>query len=137
MGEWTGEHPRVALIGSHARNAAGQDSDIDLLLLCAEPDRFRDQAWVAGINWSPAGLHLTRWCDEEYGAVWSRRVWFDFQCEIEFAFASLAWADTSPVDRGTTRVVAGGCRILYDPDDLVNRLKLALRCAQPPAETSP
>lgn len=68
--------------------------------------------------------------DEEYGAVWCRRAWFKPQYEVEFAFASLSWADVSPVDQGTERVVSDGCRILYDPDELLKRLAVAVPCSK-------
>jgi hypothetical protein len=112
----------VALVGSHARNQARRDSDIDLVLLADNPDRFRDVAWVTDIAWPRTGVHPTRWADEEYGAVWSRRIWFDPDCEIELIFAPVRWADVSPVDDGTRRVISGGCRVLYDPDLLLTRL---------------
>jgi len=116
----------IALVGSHARGAARPDSDIDLVLLSKDPNRFRDAAWLRNVGPSRPDIHLRKWTDEEYGAVWSRRAWFKPDCEVEFAFAPLSWADVSPVDHGTARVVSDGCRILYDPDGLLKRLTLAL-----------
>jgi predicted nucleotidyltransferase len=118
----------VALVGSHARNAAGPNSDIDLVLLAENPNGFRDAAWLATIEWSRVGVRPTKWSDEEYGVLWCRRIWFEPQGEIEFAFAPLSWAALSPVDKGTRRVVADGCRILYDPDGLLKRMTLAVAC---------
>jgi uncharacterized protein len=96
----------LALVGSHARNAARPDSDADLVLLVENPNNFPDAAWLASVEWPRAGVHPTKWTDEEYGAVWCRRAWFEPECEVEFAFASLSWADVSPVDQGTDRVVS-------------------------------
>jgi uncharacterized protein len=116
----------LALVGSYARDAVRPDSDIDLLLLTENPQDFRDAAWLATIDWSRVGIRPTKWADEEYGVVWSRRIWFQPKEEIEFAFAPLSWADPSPVDKGTRRVVSDGFRVLYDPDGLLWRLTLAV-----------
>jgi predicted nucleotidyltransferase len=118
----------LALVGSHARNAVRPKSDIDLVLLAQNPGNFRDAAWLTTIEWSRAGVHSMKWSDEEYGVVWSRRVWFEPVCEVEFGFAPLSWADVSPVDKGTQRVISEGCRVLYDPDGLLNRLIMAVAC---------
>ena len=117
----------LALVGSHARNAARPDSDIDLIVLAEDPESFRDPAWLAAINWSIARVRATSWSDEEYGAVWSRRVWLDPDGELEVSFAHITWADTSSVDPGTARVVQDGCRVLYDPDGSLERLVETLR----------
>jgi predicted nucleotidyltransferase len=119
----------VALVGSHARGANRPDSDIDLVLLVDNPDRFRDRARVAEIDWSRAGVHVQKLSDEEYGAVWSRRLWLEPACELELSFAPFSWADVSPVDDGTRLVVSGSCRILYDPDGLLARLISAVNAA--------
>lgn len=110
----------AALIGSHARGQARHDSDIDLLLPAENPHRFRDPAWLAALDWQSV-----RWSDEEYGAVWSRRIWLGAGTEIEVSFAHLAWADVLPMDPGTRKVVSDGLRVLYDPDGLLQRLMLA------------
>jgi hypothetical protein len=106
----------LALVGSYARGQARERSDIDLVLLANDPDVFRqDAAWLTEIAWSRAGVHPLAHEDAQYGAVWSRHVQLDNGLEIEFSFAPLSWADTTPIDPGTRRVVMDGCRILYDP----------------------
>jgi uncharacterized protein len=109
-------------------NAARPDSDIDLVVLAQNPRSFRDVSWLTTIEWLPAGVHPVKWSHEEYGVVWSLRVWFEPECEVEFGFAPLSWADVSPVDKGTQRVIAGGCRVLYDPDGLLMRPIMAVAC---------
>jgi uncharacterized protein len=116
----------VALVGSHARNAARPDSDIDIVILSKKPDRFRDTSWLTTIEWSRLGVEVIKYSDEEYGALWSRRTWLKPDCEVEFGFTSLSWADIAPVDRGTAEIISNGCRILYDPDGLLEILTLAL-----------
>jgi predicted nucleotidyltransferase len=118
----------LALVGSHARNAARPGSDIDLVVLAQNPNSFRDPTWLTTIDWSRAGVHPIKWADEEYGVVWSRRTWLRPEGEVEFGFAPLSWADVSPVDQGTQRVVSDGCRVLYDPDGLLKRLTTTVAC---------
>jgi uncharacterized protein len=114
----------LALVGSRARGIARPDSDIDLVLLVADPETFRsDASWVGSINWSAAGVRAAQeWRDEDYGNVWSRRVWLDRGVELEISFAPLSWACIAPLDAGTRRVIADGCRILDDPDGSLDRL---------------
>jgi len=118
----------VALVGSYARETAQPDSDIDLVLLTADPGAFRkDAVWLDAINWKGIGTGQIRWEDEDYGALWSRRVWLkQGDGEIEFGFASSIWANVKAVDPGTRRVISEGCRILYDPDRILNRLCTSL-----------
>lgn len=113
----------VALVGSHARGSARADSDIDLVLLTAIPETFRaEESWVGDIDWSAEGTHPATWRDEDYGNVWSRRIWLSSGAELEISFAPLSWADINPLDAGTRRVISGGCRILHDPDRFLERL---------------
>lgn len=125
-----GDIAAIALVGSHARGAARADSDIDLMLLTAEPQRFRrDDTWMAAIAW-PDGVTVARWQDEDWGAAWSRRLWLAPAGEVECCFAAPSWAATAPVDPGTRAVVAGGFAIRHDPEGLLARLRQAL-VAQP------
>ena len=114
----------LLLVGSHARGTANSDSDIDLLFLCSNPASFRSTQWLGEINW-PRELRISRWDDEEYGSVWSRRLWLYPKGEVEFGFAALSWAETSPVDKGTAEVLRGGFQILYDPDTYLSLLAVA------------
>ena len=88
-----------------------------------DSDAFRaDATWVDQIDWQSIGTHPQTWADEDYGVAWSRRIWLD-RGEVELTFAGLSWADVNPVDAGTRQVIAGGCRILHDPDGLLARLR--------------
>ncbi|MBF6594916.1 MAG: aminoglycoside 6-adenylyltransferase [Thermaceae bacterium] len=109
----------VALVGSWAREAARPNSDMDLMLLVFEPELFeRETKWVKEISVSKP----KRWQDEDYGAASSRRVFLEDGSELEFTFSTLAWASTAPVDPGTFRVIKDGCRILYDPEGILEQL---------------
>jgi hypothetical protein len=48
---------------------------------------------------------VAAWRDVAYGAVWSRHVALSDGSEVEFSFAAPSWANTSPVDPGTRRVI--------------------------------
>lgn len=115
--QWAEEHPDIvglALVGSNARNAAGPDSDIDLSILCKDPDGL---------------LLITRWITlfgqareiylEDYGPTRSLRVFYKDGLEVEFGIADPSWVSL-PLDPGTRGVLADGARVLYDPLGLLN-----------------
>ena len=120
---WAEAEPRVraiALVGSHARGTARADSDIDLVILATDPDAFlSDTAWARRFG------HPDRMGREDWGGVISVRVFYDF-AEVEFGFARLSWAQTSPIDPGTRDVVMGGLQTLYDPDSVLGDLLTAI-----------
>jgi hypothetical protein len=128
----------LALVGSHARGAARQDSDIDLVLLVAAPETFRsDISWIEIIDWPAIGARVATWRDEDYGAVWSRRLWLDPALEVEMSFAPLTWANIAPLDPGTRRVISNGYVILYDPDEAFHRLCSAVKTAPDTTRPAP
>jgi hypothetical protein len=125
--EWAQAQPTikaVGVVGSYARGTARADSDIDLVLLTTDPEAFRaDAAWLDAIDWSDIGARPSKRQDEDYGLLWSRRVWLEQDGgEIEFGFAPLSWANVNPTDPGTWGVVIDGCRVVHDPDGLLARL---------------
>jgi hypothetical protein len=113
----------VALVGSWARGAARDDSDVDLVLLGPDPLWFRQHdQWLNEIDWHSVGSTVATWRDADYGILWSRHLQLADGTEIEFGFAPLAWASVDPIDPGTFQVVSHGCRILYDPQGLLEEL---------------
>jgi GNAT superfamily N-acetyltransferase len=97
-------------------------------MLTVNPEAFRaDGSWIEAIDWSGAGVKVTNWGDEDYGAVWSRRVWLSSGVEVEISFAPVAWASIAPLDAGTRRVISDGCRILHDPAGSLKRLYEAVQ----------
>ncbi len=110
----------VALVGSHARGQSTNDSDIDLVVVTRDVDRYlSDPSWV-----SEFGQFLD--CREEsYGKVTSLRVFYIDGPEVEFGFASIDWT-AQPIDEGTLRVLRGGIKILYDPRNLIDEMMRAI-----------
>ncbi|HEV2813878.1 MAG TPA: aminoglycoside 6-adenylyltransferase [Solirubrobacteraceae bacterium] len=121
---WAAARPDVrgvALVGSHARDEARDDSDLDLVLLCERPSELvEDDAWARELGGT---IVATR----EWGVVTERRVSLgDALPELDAGVAALSWAHTDPVDPGTARVARDGLRALHDPDERLRRLLSAL-----------
>jgi uncharacterized protein len=124
---WAKEQPTVqavAVVGSYARGTARPDSDLDVIVLTTNPQAFRaETAWLE----AAVGTPVRRWQDEDYGQLWSRRLWLEQNnAEIELGFASPAWADVNPLDPGTRAIIEDGCRILHDPIKILDRLCAAV-----------
>lgn len=107
----------LALIGSHARDAARPDSDVDLSVLCKHSDVLTDnQDWAARFG------KILKISTEQYGVTCSVRVFYDAGLEVEFGIADPSWASL-PLDSGTRRVISDGIRILYDPIGLFGKAR--------------
>jgi enterochelin esterase family protein len=116
----------IALVGSRARGTARPESDVDLVILLNDSLALADDAdWIARFG-TPG-----RVSDEDWGLVQSKRVHYADGTEVEFGFASPAWAATQPCDAGTLAVVRNGFRVVYDPRGLLRRLAIAAQ-ADPP-----
>ena len=106
----------VAVVGSHARDEARTDSDLDIILLARDPTRYlRQTSWVSTIG---DALESSL---EDWERVQSLRVRFRDAPEVEFSFAGLEWA-ALPTDSGTSRVIREGCRTLIDHDGLLGQV---------------
>jgi hypothetical protein len=69
----------IALVGSYARGAARDDSDIDLVILTDQPQKYLDEMqWVE--RFGVAERHQT----EDYGKLISLRVWYRDRYEVEY-----------------------------------------------------
>jgi predicted nucleotidyltransferase len=95
-------------VGSHARNDAAQNSDVDLVILTDAPRAFlRDRSWAETFG------RVVSQNVEDYGKLVSLRVHYEHGVEVEFGFAEPSWA-AAPLDPGTCEVVSGGIRVLFD-----------------------
>ncbi|MGC9669143.1 nucleotidyltransferase domain-containing protein [Planosporangium sp. 12N6] len=109
---WATQRPDVVgllLVGSYARGATRPDSDVDLVLLTTDTDRYADNAWTGDVGIG----ELTR--VQSWGAVTERRFVTVSGLEVEINIGSPDWACLDPVDPGTRKVVSDGARPLYDP----------------------
>jgi predicted nucleotidyltransferase len=124
LAEWARESAMlaVAVVGSYARGTARADSDVDLVLLVANPERF-----FASADWIKRFGEICSFRDEDWGRLRSRRVYYVSGLEVEFGFSDAAWAITEPVDPGTKTVVDGGLLCVYDPQSVLRLLKAAMQ----------
>jgi len=121
--EWASSYEAVialALVGSHARNEARPDSDIDFVLICRNiSNLLTELSWIEKFGQVKShGL-------ENWGIVTSIRVVYGDGQEVEFGLAPESWAGI-PIDAGTQSVVSDGMIILLDKHRLLNRLKSAV-----------
>jgi|SRR5215831_5988475 len=109
--KWASEQPDilgVALVGSHARNEAMDQSDIDLVVISVAPKNYlRRQDWARRFG------SIYRQQIEDYGELTSLRVWYSRGYEVEYGFTDEKWS-ASPVDEGTLRVISSGFQIIWE-----------------------
>jgi len=104
----------VALVGSYAREAATESSDVDLVIIAENP-----QTYLADTEWTRVfGCVITKKV-EDYGKLTSLRIWYESGLEIEYGFTTREWAKT-PLDQGTKRVIDDGMRVLFDKESLLS-----------------
>ena len=79
---WASDQPDVqgvALVGSYARGAARDESDIDLVILTDQPPKYLENIlWVE--RFGVVEKHQT----EDYGKLISLRVWYQHGIEVEY-----------------------------------------------------
>jgi len=124
---WATAHPdvlAVALVGSHARGCATPTSDVDLVVIAVDPQRFLQET-----DWTTAFGVVTRQAVEHWGVVTSLRVWYEGGPEVEFGLTGAEWV-AEPLDAGTRQVVSEGIRVLFDREGL---LASAVRRSPPEA----
>lgn len=108
---WAASQPDiqgVALVGSYARNAATESSDVDLVILARHPQQLLQNA-----GWLDLFGEVSRQQTEDYGALTSLRVWYADGREIEYGITHEHWADV-PLDPGTQEVISDGVRVLFE-----------------------
>lgn len=123
--EWAARRPDIralCLVGSWARDDAGMDSDIDLVLLTADLGAYTArEAWVRELG----GERIIR--TRPRGAVTERRFALAGGLEVDVGVGTTAWASLTPMDEGTRQVVREGMRGLHDPDGVLAALVRAIR----------
>ena len=105
----------IALVGSYARGAAKDDSDIDLVILSEQPQKYLNDITWAGRFWV-----IEKQQTEDYGELISLRVWYQDGHEVEYGITTPDWAAT-PLDAGTREVILGGMIVLFEREVLLSR----------------
>jgi uncharacterized protein len=109
----------VALVGSHARNAAKEYSDIDLMIIVKTPKVYLDDnSWINLFG----KVKQNGIKDEDWGLVETKRVFYENGIEAEFNFSTEIWTKTNPIDEGTKKVMKDGNKILVDKNGLLKQL---------------
>ena len=75
----------LAVVGSHARGEARSDSDVDLVVVCADPTRY-----LRDTNWLSTFAPVTRFSLEDWGQVQAIRVFYRNGPEVEFGITGTA-----------------------------------------------
>ncbi|HEY0605103.1 MAG TPA: nucleotidyltransferase domain-containing protein [Herpetosiphonaceae bacterium] len=115
---WAAAQPdvqAVALVGSHARDAARPDSDVDLVVIADRPELY-----VQNTGWIERFGHVERQQTEDYIKLISVRVWYADGREIEYGLTDPSWA-ALPLDPGSQQVIADGMRVLFERAPLLSR----------------
>ena len=111
----------LALVGSWARGAAREGSDVDLVVLSDDPATYtRGDDWIASLAPSATLVRSGDW-----GAIREQRLRLASGLELEVGVGRPSWACVCPLDAGTRRVVRDGLRVLYDPRGLLSALVAA------------
>ena len=104
----------VALVGSYASGRPRLGSDVDLVVLTDDPEaRAADTAWFTGRTPRSRLIRSQAW-----GPLLERRFRLTSGLHVEVGLVAPSWAAV-PLDDGTRRVLAGGCRVLEDPHGLL------------------
>ncbi|MGD8402164.1 MAG: nucleotidyltransferase domain-containing protein [Anaerolineales bacterium] len=105
----------LALVGSYARGAAKETSDVDLVLIAREPERYlHDLDWIGRFG------SVEEQQIEDYGLLISVRVWYADGPEVEYGLTDERWT-TVPLDEGSRRVIADGMRVLFERGPILSR----------------
>ncbi len=115
---WASNQPDIqalALVGSYARNAANETSDVDLVLIAVDPNLYlKDITWVQQF-----GMVETQQI-EDYGLLTSIRVWYADGHEIEYGITDERWSAV-PLDEGSRQVIAAGMHVLFERGNILSR----------------
>src|SRR6266508_1177474 len=92
----------IGLVGSHARGEVRDDSDIDLMLLTDQPQKYLEE-----LIWIELFGVVEKHQSEDYGKLTSIRVWYQSGYELEYGITTSGWA-AAPLDAGTQELLRGG-----------------------------
>lgn len=99
----------ILLVGSYARGQADNDSDIDLILLTNEPDKYlNDQSFLSAFG------NVSKIKKEFWGRVTSLRIWYKDSFKVELGISTPDWIYEEPLDTGTLRTITDGAKVVID-----------------------
>lgn len=111
----------AAVVGSYARGAERMASDVDVMILLADPDSLpASDGWFQQLSHRARLVRVARW-----GPVREQRYRLSSGLLVEIDLAPISWADV-PLDGGTRRVLGDGHRILHDPHGTLTQAAGAL-----------
>jgi len=116
--QWASEQADVialALVGSYARNAAKESSDVDLILITEQPEHYLNTQ-----DWYHQFGAVEKQQVEDYGLVTSIRVWYTDGLEVEYGITDERWAAV-PLDEGSRQVIADGMQVLFERGTVLSR----------------
>ncbi len=106
----------IGLVGSHARKAATDDSDVDLMIICKNPENYiSDEDWIHNFG------QVKEIKNEIWSQLKTKRVFYTNGLEVEFNFDKASWANHE--DSGTKRVITDGIKILVDKEKILENLQ--------------
>jgi predicted nucleotidyltransferase len=121
--QWAARHSDIralVLVGSWARGVPRPDSDVDLIVLTDDVERYLDgDDLLQGLG----AVQVVR--EYNWGAIEERRLLLPSGLEVEVGIGRPSWASSGPIDEGTRQVVTAGARALHDPDGIVAALMRA------------
>jgi len=112
----------ILLVGSYARGQAHNDSDIDLILLTNEPDKYLNDQSFAGTFGDISIIEKEFW-----GKVTSLRIWYKDSFEVELGITIPAWITEEPLDAGTLRTITDGAKVIIDKIGSLEELIMSVR----------
>src|SRR6185369_558356 len=114
--EWASHQADIqalALIGSYARNAAKETSDVDLVLIATDPNIYlKDSTWIQQFG------NVKEQQIEDYELLISIRVFYEESLEVEYGITDERWS-AIPLDPGTRRVIEEGMLILFERGNIL------------------
>ncbi len=123
--DWVNSEDKIKgaiLVGSWARNAAKETSDVDMVMIVVNPEEYLKQnEWINSFG------KVKKFSDEDWGLVKVRRVFYEDGFEVEFGITTSQWTNINPVDAGTKRVISDGCKILVDKTGSLTSLVSAIQ----------
>jgi predicted nucleotidyltransferase len=106
----------VLLVGSYARNEQKEGSDIDLVIITEDKEKFfLEDKWIK-IFGKPMENTV-----EEWGEIKSIRIKYS-EYEIEFGIGTRKWIRI-PLDKGTEKVLRNGYIILFEKENCMEDIK--------------